>query len=224
MRFSISIPDPASLRAGKAGYRQIKAGARLHRVHPGRYSPAQFNNTDKEDARFSPIRDSSGRIIPTIYAAQSFECAACEIILRCPDVPAIDPGTGTAPLQIVFPADFRDFAHSTLEVASDLNLVDVTIAGQRKIGIDRNVLLAGPRSTYPATRAWAEAIHAQCPAAHGIYYTSVQFGPEFAIVLFADRMPPGALRPQASRDIAEPACHDEIRILASGLSIDYQDI
>ncbi|GAA3273919.1 hypothetical protein GCM10020258_51330 [Sphingomonas yabuuchiae] len=114
------------------------------------------------------------------------------MILRSPDVPLIDPATGLPPFQIVYPADFRDCSHSVIRIDIELNLVSLTIAGQRKIGVDGNALLAGPRSTYPTTRAWAEKIHTQCPGAHGIYYSSYQYGPDYAVVLFEDRLPAGA--------------------------------
>lgn len=87
MRVSLKIPNPATMKVGKEEYHLLKAGTELHRVHLDQYGSDEFNGTDKGDARFSPIRDAGGTIIPTIYAAESFECAACEIILRCPDSP-----------------------------------------------------------------------------------------------------------------------------------------
>lgn len=224
MRFELTIPDPSTMRVRKESYVLLDHGTELHRIHPSAYKPDQFNPTRAGDARFSPIRDTSGAIIPTIYAAQTFACAACEIILRCPDTPPIDPATGLATFQIVYPADFRAHSHSILRTTEKLNLVDLTNAGQRKIGVNKNALLAGPRSTYPATRAWAERIHAECPIAHGIYYSSVQFGPQFAILLFGDRTGVGILAPIGTRPVADAACHADIRAIADGLSIDYEDI
>ncbi len=131
-----------------------------------------------------------GTIIPTIYAAQTFPCATCEIILRCPDTPPTDPKTGLPTFQIIYLADFKAHNHSIVNTTAALKLLDLTNAGQRKIGVNHNALLAGPRSTYPATCAWAEYIHTTCPKAQGIYYSSVQFGPDFAILLFGDRLGP----------------------------------
>jgi hypothetical protein len=105
-----------------------------------------------------------------------------------------------------------------------MKLVDLTNAGQRKIGVNHNVLVAGPRSTYPATRAWAERIHANCPGAHGVYYSSVQFGPDFAIQLFGDRVGTNILKPVMTRSVTDATCHEEIRDLAQSLSIDYEDV
>ncbi|MBB4509648.1 RES family NAD+ phosphorylase (plasmid) [Rhizobium johnstonii] len=224
MRFDLTIPDPSTMRVGKEAYVPLDKGTELHRIHPLVFKAEQFNPTAAGDARFSPIHDVSGAIIPTIYAAQTFECASCEIILRCPDTLLIDPKTGLPTFQIVFPADFKAYGHSIVRTTAALNLVDLTNTGQRKIGVNQNALLAGPRSTYPATRAWAESIHATCPKAQGIYYSSAQFGPDFAIVVFGDRVPAGVLDPVSSRPVAEAACDADIRSLASSLSIEYQDV
>lgn len=224
MRFNLTIPDPSTMRVGKEAYITLPAGAELHRIHPDVYKAEQFNPTAAGDARFSPIRDAGGKIIPTVYAAQTFSCAICEIILRCPDVPLTDPKTSLPTFQIVYPADFKAYQHSVVATTAPLNLVDLTNAGQRKIGVSQNALLAGPRSTYPATRAWAEQIHTNCPAAHGVYYSSVQFGPDFAILLFGDRVGSNTLKPVKARSVADAICHEEVRVLAQSLSIDYEDV
>lgn len=144
MRVSLKIPYPAAMKVGKEDYHLLKAGTELHRVHLDAFGSTEFNGTDKGNARFSPIRNDGGGIIPTIYAAQSFECAACEIILRCPDTP-------------------------------------------------------------PRTRTTVAP-------------------PEFAVLLFGDRVPDDILDGLSKRDIADPICHDEIQKLAASLSIDYEDV
>lgn len=223
MRFSIKIPLPATMKVGKEAYQFLKAGTELHRIHPDAFGSTQFNDTDKGNARFSPIRDAAKTIIPTIYAAQSFECAACEIILRCPDTPP-RVRTSVAPRDIVYPSDYRAHAHSHVRTTADLNLVSITTADQRKIGVNANGLLAGPKSTYALTRGWAERIHQTCPDAQGLYYNSHQYGPEFAVVLFGDRVPDDILEALGKRLIPDPVCHDEIQKLADSLSIDYEDV
>jgi hypothetical protein len=224
MGFDLTNPDPSTMRVGKEAYVMLTKGTELHRIHPAAYKAEQFNPTASGNARFSPIRDAAGVIIPTIYAAQTFPCATCEIILRCPDTPPIDPKTGLPTFQIVYPTDFRAYSHSIVRTTAALNLVDLTNAGQRKAGVSHNALLAGPRSTYPATRAWAERIHATRPKAHSIYYSSVQFGPDFAVHMFGDRVAADFLEPVATRSVADAGCHAEIRAVAESLSIDYADV
>lgn len=224
MSISITIPDPATMRVGKERYIDLQADTLLHRIHPEVYGSDEYNPTNNGDARFSPIRDAADDVIPTIYAAETFECATCEIILRSPDALPTDPKTGMPTLQIVSPDDFKDYAHSKLRTTQSLKLVDLTIAGQRRVGVENNALLAGPKSSYPETRAWAEKIHASCPDAQGISYTSFQYGDDRAIVLFGDRVPDDALETVARRRVADSPCHDEIDALARSLSIDYETI
>lgn len=224
MSISIAIPAPATMLVGKERYIDLPADTPLHRLHPEIYGSNEYNPTDKGDARFSPIRDTADNIIPTIYAAETFECATCEIILRSPDVLPTDPSTGMPTLQIVSPDDFKDYAHSELRTTQPLKLIDLTIAGQRRIGVNNNSLLAGSKRSYPETRAWAEKIHASCPDAQGIAYTSVQYGDNRAVVLFGDRVHEDALEPVARRRVADNLCHDEINVLADELSINYENI
>lgn len=223
MRFSITIPRAATMKVGKEEYHLLKAGTELHRIHLDAFGPTEFNGTDKGSARFSPIRDASGGIIPTIYAAETFECSVCEIILRCPDTPP-RTRTSVAPRDIVHPSDHKSRVHSQIRTMHDLNLVSITSTGQRKIGVHDNALLAGPKSTYSVTQSWAERIYATCPSAQGLYYISYQYGPKFAVVLFGDRVPADIFDAQSSRSVVDAICHGAIYTLADDLSIDYVDV
>lgn len=223
-RFSIEIPGPARFKASRAFYFDLPMGKDLHRIHSGRFGSIEFNATDLGDARFSPIRTPDGAIIPTLYAAETFECAVSETILRCPDLEPIDPETGARVSIAIRPHKWRASVHSTLQANRDLHLVDLTAQGQRRLGIDRNALLAGPTATYPTTRAWAEAIHRDCPDAHGLYYTSHQFGPKFAIMLFGDRVPDALRETSPRRSVADPDCDREIRALAQSFGFAYEDL
>jgi hypothetical protein len=221
--FTIDVPEPVSFDATQAIFHTLASGTALHRIHSNKFGSTQFNATHFGNARFSPIKRRDGTIIPTIYAGETFECAVSEIILRSPDLSQINPVTGARVNVTVRPYKWRDSMHSALESAHDLNLVDLTIKGQRCLGVDRNALLAGPTSTYEATRAWAEAIYEGCPAAHGVYYTSHQLGPEFAVMLFGDRAPT-CLTSRLSRPVSDITCDREIRSLASAFGFFYEDL
>lgn len=221
MRFALEIPDPARIRAGKARWAALVAGTELHRIHPEAYGASEFNGSADGNARFSPIRTPKGAIIPTIYAGQSFACAVGEIILRSPDTPA---GVAGSQPHIVIPSDYAHYRHSHVRLTDALCLVDLGGAGQRALGVERNALLAGPMSTYPRTRAWAEAIYAQVPDAQGLYYTSHQYGPHWAAVLFGDRVGDGDLAELGGRAVRDRPCHDEIEALARQLGIDYCEV
>lgn len=222
--FSLAIPEPAIFRASRAFFHDLPSGTTLHRIHSNRFGSTEFNATDLGNARFSPIRRPDRTIIPTIYAAETFECAVCETILRCPDVEMLDPLTGRPVSIAVPPRKWRSSMHSAIRTIRDLRLVDLTTRGQRRIGINRNALLAGPTGTYPATRAWAEVIHADCPDVHGVFYTSHQFGPQFAIMLFGDRTAGAIENRTPPRSIAQMDCDREIRMLADSFGITYEDL
>ena len=56
----------------------------------GRYASTSFNNSPASNARFSPLLDAAGAVVPSIYAASSLEGVLMESVLR--DVPF--PSTG----------------------------------------------------------------------------------------------------------------------------------
>ena len=218
MQFELTIPDRATMKVGKQTYVDLKAGTELHRIHLTSLKPTQFNGTDTGIARFSPIVDVHGTIIPTIYGGQSCECAICEIILRSPSALPTDPATGLPTLQIVPPSDHSNRSHSVVRTMA------LSIAGQRRIGVNKNALLAGPEITYSATRGWAERIHAVCPEAQGLHYMSSQYGPQFAVVLFGDRLGQGTLADVSTRLVKDPPCDNDIRVLTHSLSIEHEDL
>lgn len=218
-RIVIELPDPTPENFRTLKSTRVQSGVEIHRVHHGDYSSCQFNATDRGNARLSPIRNQGGAIIPTIYAAQSFRCAVCEIILRAPDALPV-PGAMT----VVAPRDFERHQHSILRTCRELDFVDLTAFGQRAVSLAGNALLSGGTLHYPATRRWAEAIHAHAPWADGIYYTSYQCGPEFAMMLFGDRCPGVIEQVGASRPIRAASVEDEIRAIGEAIGIEYVDL
>jgi len=61
------------------------AGLEFHRVHDLAFGGNEFNTSTKGNARFSPITDDAGALIPTLYAGTTFDCALMETIFH--DVP-----------------------------------------------------------------------------------------------------------------------------------------
>ena len=164
----------------------LAATKTLHRIHQDSYKAAEFNPGIKGNARFSPIRNAKGDPIPTIYAAVTFDAAAMESVFH--DVPHA-PG-------------FKQFdkrklegqVHSTVTVARDLKLADLGSVALRKLGVPRKQLIDTEKDQYPATRRWAEAIHAQHPDIQGLSWISRQDDGARAVMLFGDRIPIGTLR------------------------------
>lgn len=221
MDIVVTLPDASCLRSGTVKRHRISAGTSIHRLHPERFASCQFNDTRNGNARFSPIMNGAESVIPTIYGAETFDCAVAEIILRSPDT-VTGPSLGQP--HIVCPSDFANYVHSELTARCDLDLVDLSVSGQRQLGVQNNALLAGPSSSYPRTRGWAEAIHASMGDVGGLWYPSVQLGPDWAIVLFGDRGGSDLFDVKSQRCISSPECHDQIEALAEKLGISYIDL
>lgn len=166
-------------------YTTLKAGRILHRFHMQKFHGCAFNDTDRGNARFSPIRDSSGVIIPTIYAGSTFDCAAMETVFR--DV------TYEPPPKYLQKAKLTGSRYSVLEVMEDLKLIDLSSKALRSLNISRNELIDTEGNLYPTTRKWAEAFHAFAPDAQGLRWVSRQDDTAEAMVLFGDRVNTTAL-------------------------------
>ena len=169
---------PATLHITPVTLSRKKA---LHRVHSQDYEGDEFNPGLKGNARFSPIRNSKGDPIPTIYAADTFEAALMESVFH--DVPHA-PG-------------FKQFdkrklegqEHSIVQTTQDLRLADLSSKPLRKLGVTRKQLIDTEKDQYSQTREWAEAIHAQDPDIQGLYWISRQDDSARAVMLFGDRIP-----------------------------------
>jgi hypothetical protein len=57
--------------------------------------------------------------------------------------------------------------HTRLVLKSDLLLVDLSTIALRKFGVKRVQLIDTPKTQYPRTRKWAEALYAEFPDAQG---------------------------------------------------------
>jgi hypothetical protein len=179
------------------------------RVHPfdaatGKYAPTTFNNSGKANARFSPLLDAGGLVVPSIYAADSLEGALMESVLH--NVPF--PSTG-------YQHDFRLDRLSTYHVSQisttqTLSLVDLTTPGLQAMGLLPSDLFESNKRDYPRTRQWAAWFRAQCPAAHGLYWISRRYNEAAVMVLWADLTPTGAL---AASAVSEHVSHFELTTL-----------
>lgn len=169
---------------------------RWWRAHPfdaatGRWAADAFNDDPRADARFSPLRDAAGRVVPSLYAARSEEGALMESVLR--DVPF--PSTG---YQHRFARDRAGPYHlSPVEMRQPLRLVDLTSAGLAAMGLRPSDLFESNRPDYPRTREWAVWWRERQPAAQGLYWMSRRFNEVPVLVLWADRVPPGTVLPLA---------------------------
>lgn len=162
------------------------------RVHPfdpatGTYAPTAFNDSAKADARFSPLLDAGGSVVPSIYAADRLEGALMESVLHN----APFPSTG---YQHDFKLDRTGSYHaSQIGTTRPLTLVDLTTPGLQAMGLVPSDLFESNKRDYPRTRQWADWFRAQCPTAHGLYWISRRYNESAVIVLWADRVDAGTL-------------------------------
>lgn len=163
-------------------------GKTVFRVHRSIFKPDQFNDRRKGDARFSPLMDAERKaVISTLYAGTTFDCALMESVFH--DVP-YRPG-----LKTVSKSKYVEGTTcSTLNLTSDLQLVDLSSVALHKLGIAPADLTQTEAAYYAASREWAFALHQQNPAAQGLIWTSRRDDNAKAILLFGERVGPGVLK------------------------------
>ena len=143
-----------------------------------------MNDSRLGNARFSPIFDTAGNVIPTIYAASDIKSALMETVLH--DAPS--PAHGFIYLAPV--PEQRVLVQLTN--MSALRLANLQTLGLRRVGIKRAELIDSEKPPYAATRDFARALHAARPDVQGLSWHLRQNHGE-VIVLFADRMAPADL-------------------------------
>ncbi|NHZ92217.1 RES domain-containing protein [Massilia sp. CCM 8733] len=212
---SIAVFDPPPLNVDAANVTRtsLDVNTILHRIHQDTFGALQFN-PGFGNARFSPINDAVGKSIPTIYAGETFECAAMESVFH--DVPYA-PG-----LKAYDKAKLAGQVHSIVKTKELLVLADFGTKALHKLGIPRASLTDTEKDRYPFTRTVAQAVHAQCPDLQGICWTSRQDDKATAYVLFGDRI--------AARDLqhvgtsksvtGDAATYDALLDLAEVIGVD----
>lgn len=164
----------------------LSSSRALHRVHQAVYQGDQFNPGVRGNARFSPITDTKGVPIPTLYAAYTFDAALMESVFH--DV-SYAPG-----YKHYDKNKLNGQVHSKVKASRDLTLVDLSSVALRKLGVQRNQLIDTEKDQYPKTREWAQTIHGQHPDIQGLSWISRQDDSARAVMLFGDRITAGTLQ------------------------------
>ena len=156
----------------------LSAGTSLYRVHPDRYPPDAFNPGRHGDrGRFHPLRDASGRLVPTLYAADSPDGALSETVLH-------NVFAGDAILR----SRLEGHCLTRIELTRDILVADLRRHGLRRLGLTRGHLLDCGAPHYAETARWAEAIHRSRDSLHGMVWVSRQFDTAAALLAFGDRL------------------------------------
>lgn len=189
---SASPPPPGDL---KFRLERVAQGRILHRIHDSRFEPVGFN-PGYGNSRFAPFAVSSS-VVPTAYAATSFECAAFETIFH--DVDA------AAPFKTVAVSQLARLSYSTFVASRDLNLAALFSADLMRFGLQRHQVIDTPAMAYATTRLWSVAAHSYAPSADGMIWVSRRYDEERALVMFGDRLPENTLMPLSSTPILQNA-------------------
>lgn len=174
---NVVIPPPAKLHITP----WTLPGSRvLHRIHQDIYQGDQFNPGIKGNARFSPISDTKGVAIPTLYAAYTFDAALMESVFH--DV------SHTPGYKHYDKNKLHRQVYSRVIANQNLTLADLSSVALRKLGVQRKQLIDTEKDCYPLTREWAQAIHGQHPDIQGLSWISRQDDSARAVMLFGDRI------------------------------------
>ena len=158
------------------------ADTTMYRVHETVYAVDEFNPSPKGNARFSPILDPSGKVIPTLYAATTPRGALMESVFR--DVPY------RAGFKHVDRKRLEGRACSTLLFQTNFQLLDLSKVALRGLGIPPRRLIDTTKAHYPVTRSWAEQVYAAHSKVQGFLWSSRQDDRSLAVVLFGSRVQP----------------------------------
>ena len=159
------VPPTAAL---DPAFETLEAGAPLVRIYDRHYSPDEFNPT-AGSARFRPVYDSRGAIVPTAYGAHDPETAISEAVLR--GVTALHTGI---PRRRLYRLELEGLRLAVLRADRPLRLVRLHGAGLTRLGILRSDLIDSAESEYSYTAEWAQALYGLRERPHGLAWTSRQ--------------------------------------------------
>ena len=152
----------------------------MHRIHSPAFTGQAFNPCRGRPSRFAPLGRAGRPCIPTMYAAESLECAVHETVFH--EIPY------DAPVKTVDAGVVRALVHSVVLPTRDLKLCALFEPDLNRWGLTRGDLIDTLASRYAATAEWAIAIHDTDSDIDGLVWTSRRCDPEKACVLFGDRV------------------------------------
>lgn len=207
------VPDKISINTDV-----VPKGEVLHRIHPDMYAADAFNPSNNGNARFSPIQDVNGEIIPTIYLGTTSVCALMETAFH--DVPH------TKGTKVIFKDRLGNLQHSTIKLNKDLVVVDLSSKGLRKMGFKKTEIIETEADKYPITRAIAEQIHAENTEVQGLRWVSRQDDTARALVLFGDRIEKNTIKKigKSKSLINDPDTYAEVLDLADEIGVSVVDL
>ena len=157
----------------------------MHRIHEAKYGSNEFNGSGRGNARFSPLANPDGTVIPTLYGAGTFRASAMETIFH--DLPE-DISSFLFPYK-----KLQIMAHSLVLPARDLVLLDLGSVSLRALRLKKTDVIETSAAMYWQTREFAHSWHSQFSEIDGLYWMSRQDDHSPACMLFGDRVAPDDL-------------------------------
>ena len=164
--------------------RSLPKGSELVRLHDPISDGDACNPCKGGPGRFSPLAHPDGTCLPTLYAADTFECAVHESLFH--DL------AYAAPKKFIRLDKVTPRAVSWLRTTIDMQLASLNEPDLMLLNLSRAELIASPPGSYTQTARWAEAFHRVNPRIAGLAWTSRRCDPSQAYVFFGDRLPKGA--------------------------------
>jgi hypothetical protein len=192
-------PDPFP----SVNRRPLAAGSEIHRIHDSAYPADSFNPGRGRPSRFAPLIRADGTAVPTLYAAEGYECAAHETVFH--EVQH-DAPRKTVPLLAIEP-----LSHAVLRTRRELVLATLFEPDLNAWGLTRAQLIDTYADAYRDTAGWALAVHERWADVDGLVWTSRRCDPQQAYLLFGDRVADSDLEPVAEARII--ASNDELAAL-----------
>jgi hypothetical protein len=180
------VPRPGSINPQ---IETLKAGSTLVRVYERPHGPLRFNPTASV-ARFRPVTNATGAIVPTAYCAVDSETAIAEAVLR--GVSALSHG---APRRRLYRLEVSDLQMAWLKTTHAVRVVRLHGLGLSRLDLLRGHVIDCEEVDYDYTAAWAQALYGHRTRPHGLAWTSRQNDSSRAFVLWGgSRVRPGWLR------------------------------
>ncbi len=157
------------------------------RVYSSKYPATAFNASSAGNARFSPLVDTHGTVVPTMYLGQTPAVALMETVLHdCPS-----PSSGFI---LTLPSQEDEIRRmGSFEIKERLLLADFSAIGLRRLDLKRSDVIDSNKTEYPSSRELATAVYTHRPEIQGIQWTSRQDDRGSAVVLFGSRIKDGTI-------------------------------
>lgn len=116
-------------------------------------------------------------VVPILYGADAEDAAIAETVFR-------DIRSGGVLLR----SRLAGLGLAQVRPGRDLRLIELHGYGLKRLNLHVHELTSTGPGEYPATIAWAKALHEVAPEADGLVWMSHQFNTRRALMLFGDRV------------------------------------